>query len=152
MDFPYLYGSLFLADIVGLEFLWLRWGPAHRRPETEKWERGEDAITGWLHWASLTCPPERDVWHAIHQNEPTLCFSLDSALYILISSKAGRWKENIRTSIHFSFNFFGVCFINITNSIAQEQTEYKNIQMLDLHTQKPLDGVHALPTKCGLWR
>lgn len=60
-DFPHLYGSLFLADIVGLEFHWLWRGPAHRRPETGKWERGKEPITGCLHWASLTCPPEVDV-------------------------------------------------------------------------------------------
>lgn len=78
----------------------------------------------------------------LHKNEPNLCFSLDSTLLILISSKAERWKENIRTSIHFSFNFFGVCFINVTNIIAQEHIDDKNIQMLVLHTQKLLHGVH----------
>lgn len=75
------------------------------------------------------------------QSEPNLCFSLDSTLYILVSSNAAGQKENVRTSIHLFINFFDICIINATNTIAQEQTGDKNIQMLVLQTQKLLDGV-----------
>lgn len=71
----------------------LRQGSGH-----EERQRSEAPVT------ELPSPAlQEEMSGTLSKSEPPLWCSLDCGLYILISSKAQRWKGNTRPLIHFSF-------------------------------------------------